>query len=112
MSDTTPPSLPPPPPATPAAGRQTSVLAIISLVTGLLGWTLLPVLGSIGAIITGHIARSEIRRDPTAIEGDGLAIAGLVLGYAMVAITILGLLMAVLFFGGLLGLVSLAAVMG
>jgi len=111
MSDATPPPLPPPP-ATPATGRTTSVLAIVSLVAGLLGWTLLPVLGSIGAIITGHIARSEIRRDPARLEGDGLAIAGLVLGYAMVVVTVLGVLMALLFFGGLVGLFSLAAVFG
>jgi hypothetical protein len=112
MSDSTPPPLPPQPPALPAAGRQTSVLAVVSLVAGLLGWTLLPVLGSLGAIIAGHLARSEIRRDPSRLEGDGLAIAGLVLGYAMVVVAILGVLMALLFFGGLVGLFSLAAVFG
>ena len=37
--------------------RQTSTLAIISLVAGILGWSLLPLLGSLGAIITGHMAR-------------------------------------------------------
>ena len=40
--------------------RQTSALAITSLVSGILGWTLLPFIGTIVAIITGHMARAEI----------------------------------------------------
>lgn len=112
MSDPTPPPLPPPPPATPAVGRQTSVLAIVSLVFGLLGWTLLPLVGSLVAIVTGHLARSEIRRAAGSVEGDGFAIAGLVLGYSVLAMAILAVLAAVLFFGGLAALVGVAAVLG
>ena len=81
--------------------KRTSTLAIISLVTGLLGWTLLPWLGSIAAIVTGHMARAEIRRDPENTEGDGMAIGGLVLGYSMVALSLLAIIMIFLFFGGL-----------
>jgi hypothetical protein len=84
-----------------ASLKRTSSLAIISLVSGLLGWTLLPWLGSIAAIITGHMARAEIRRDAETVEGDGLAIAGLVLGWSMVILSILAILMIFLFFGGL-----------
>ena len=62
-----------------AMPRQTSVLAVLSLVFGILGWTLLPGLGAIVAVVTGHIARAEIRRAPQTLEGDGLAIAGLVM---------------------------------
>ena len=80
--------------------RTTSSLAVVSLVAGLLGWTLAPWIGSIVAIITGHMARSEIRRDP-AIEGDGLAVAGLVLGWAMMLVSLATVLAIVLFFGGL-----------
>ncbi len=57
--------------------RTTSSLAIASLVSGILGWTLLPVLGTLVAIVTGHMARAEIRRSGGALEGDGLAIGGL-----------------------------------
>ncbi|MEL1264812.1 DUF4190 domain-containing protein [Pseudoxanthomonas putridarboris] len=81
--------------------RQNSTLAIISLVAGILGWTLLPFLGSIGAIITGHLARAEIRREPQRLQGDGLAVAGLILGWLSVATWIVGILIFVLFFGGL-----------
>ena len=45
-----------------AIARQTSTLAILSLISGVLGWSLLPFLGSIGAVILGHLARSDIRR--------------------------------------------------
>ena len=81
--------------------RQTSSLAVISLVAGILGWTLLPFLGSIAAVICGHLARSEIRRAPDRLEGDGLAVAGLVLGYLSIALGVLAVLAIFLFFGGL-----------
>lgn len=80
---------------------RTSNLAIISLVSGILGWTLLPWIASIVAIVTGHMSRAEIRRTAGTIEGDGLALSGLVLGYAMIAISFIGLMLILLFFGGL-----------
>ena len=81
--------------------RQTSTLAIVSLVAGILGWFIVPVIGSLTAIITGHMARSEIRRQPALLEGDGLAIAGLILGWLSVGVWILAALAFLLFFGGL-----------
>ncbi|KAF1707954.1 DUF4190 domain-containing protein [Pseudoxanthomonas sacheonensis] len=80
--------------------RQTSTLAVVSLVSGILGWTLLPFLGSLVAIVTGHMARKEIRQDP-ALDGDSMAIIGLVLGWVVVIGTVLAILAFVLFFGGL-----------
>lgn len=94
---------------TPVAFRQTSAMAIVSLVAGLLGWSLLPVIGSVVAIVTGHLARGEIRRRPDALEGDGLAVAGLVLGYLMVAMAVIGFLFILLFFGGLLAFIAAAS---
>jgi len=84
--------------------RQTSALAITSLISGILGWTFVPWIGSIVAIITGHMARSEIRRAPDRFEGDGLALAGLILGYAMLALSLVGIVLLLLFFGGLVWL--------
>ncbi len=74
------------------APRQTSSYAVISLVAGILGWTLLPFLGSLGAIIFGHMARGEIRRSNGQLDGDGLAVTGLVLGWLSVALWVLGIL--------------------
>jgi hypothetical protein len=86
--------------------RQTSTLAIVSLIFGVLGWTLLPLIGSIVAIVTGHLARGEIRREPERLQGDGLAVGGLILGYVALALAILAGLIFVLFFGGMIWLGS------
>ena len=91
-----------------ALTRTTSPMAIISLVSGILGWTLLPLLGSIVAVITGHMARGEIRRAPERLEGDGLAIAGLILGYAMFVMAILAIIAIFMFFGGLAWLIAMS----
>ena len=89
--------------------RQANALAVTSLIAGLLGWTMLPLLGSIVAIVTGHMARGEIRRQPDRYEGDGMAIAGLVLGYAALAGAILLVLAFILFFGGIAWLSTMGA---
>jgi hypothetical protein len=67
----------------------TSTLAIISLVFGILGWSFFPTLGAIVAIITGHLAKNEIRKSNGALGGEGLAKAGLILGYLHIAIVLL-----------------------
>jgi type IV pilus assembly protein PilA len=65
-----------------AGPQPTSTKAILSLVMGLFIFCF-PL--SIVAIILGHLALSEIRRSAGRLAGQGLAIAGLVLGYAGVA---------------------------
>jgi len=80
--------------------RQTSTTATISLVSGILSWFGLTVPAAVVAILCGHLARSEIRRSNGTLEGDGLATAGLVLGYAHIAVAILAVVAIVLFFGG------------
>jgi hypothetical protein len=92
--------------------KQTSSLAIISLVSGILGWTLVPWLGSLVAIITGHMARAEIRRNPDTMEGDGIAVAGLVLGWLSIGLTVLAIFVVILFFGGLAAFLAFAAAHG
>jgi type IV pilus assembly protein PilA len=62
---------------------QTSGKAIASLVCGLFLF-LFPL--SILAIVLGHLAVSEIRRSAGRVKGEGLAIAGLVLGYVGLAV--------------------------
>jgi len=65
----------------PSAG--TNGLAIASLVLGIL-W--LYWVGSILAIIFGHIALSQLKRKHQ--DGKGLAVAGLVLGYIGLAVLV------------------------
>lgn len=76
-----------------------STLAIISLVSGILGWTFAPFLGAIVAIITGHLAKSEIRKSNGALGGGGMATAGLILGYLHIAIFIFACLAVILIWG-------------
>ncbi len=71
-----------------------SSTAIISLISGILGLTLLPTLGSILALILGYMARNEIRASGGAIGGDGLATGGIVLGWIGIVLTLLGLCVA------------------
>jgi len=85
------------------AAAPTSTLAVVSLVFGILAWCVMPFVGAVVAVICGHLARSEIRsthpeRRP---EGDGMAVAGLVLGYVQLVFFVLlaFLAVAVLFFG-------------
>ena len=92
--------------------RQTSTLAVVSLVFGILGWTLLPFLGSLVAVVCGHMARGEIRRAQGALEGDGMVVAGLVLGYLVIGLSVLAVMAAILFFGGLAALIGLAGMNG
>lgn len=69
--------------------RQTNSLAVVSLVCGILGWTLLPFLGS----ITHHLRAHGAQRNPAlpaTQEGDGLAVAGLVMGYLVIVFSVLG----------------------
>lgn len=81
------------------APSPTNAAAVVSLATGIASWVLLPFLAAIVAVIAGHMARSQIRREGG--DGDGLALAGLVLGYLNIAFCVL-LLFALVF--GLLGL--------
>ncbi len=95
-----------PGPPQPPRPLETSGMAIASLVLGIAGWTLLPVLGSILAIILGYMARNEIRQRPDEIGGDGLALAGIVLGWLMIGASVLLLCLGgigMCFFFGLVG---------
>jgi hypothetical protein len=65
-------------------GRRPSQLAVGSIVAAI-AQVFLPVLAAIVAIVTGHLARRRIRRDPT-LRGGGLALAGITLGYAGIAL--------------------------
>ena len=73
-----------PPASAPATGgtAETSGKAMLSLICGLLFF--IPFL-FIAAIVLGHVALSEIRKSAGRLKGEGIAIAGLVLGYVEIA---------------------------
>ena len=68
---------------------QTSTLAVLALILGILSWNILPFVGSIGAVITGHMARREIRDSGGSFTGQRLATAGIILGYLSLALSLL-----------------------
>jgi hypothetical protein len=78
-------------PATPTNG-----LAIASLACGLAQFVLWP-LPTIPAIVLGHMARRQIKR--TGEQGAGLALAGLMLGWASVILGFLALVAVIAVFG-------------
>jgi uncharacterized protein DUF4190 len=65
--------------------RPTNGLAVASMVLGIL-WVYW--IGSILALVFGYVARDQIRR--TGQGGDGMAVAGIVLGWVGVGFLILG----------------------
>ena len=62
----------------PGVPTPTSGKAIASLVCGVF-FFILP--ASIAAVVLGHLSLSEIKKSAGRVQGQGLAIAGLVLGY-------------------------------
>lgn len=88
------------------AGRRTNTLAVVSLVTALIapfghvtgvaGLALI-----ITSIVTGHMARAQIRR--TGEDGATLALIGLIISYVHVVVSAL---VAIFFFGVFLAILA------
>ena len=80
----------PPPPGFPGAGyetpstpiRRTNTLAIVSLICSIAG-IFTGISAPVGAVL-GHVARRQIRE--TGEEGDGMALAGIIIGWIITAI--------------------------
>jgi hypothetical protein len=65
----------------------TSPMAVGSFVLGLLGASIFFFLGSIAAVVFGHVALRQIRASRNSLGGRGMAITGLILGYAIIITT-------------------------
>lgn len=89
--------------------QQTNSMAIVSLIAGILSWFAVPLLGAIVAIITGHMARGQIRSSYGTQAGDGLAMVGLVLGYLNL---IMSCVLPILIFGGVISLGGICSICG
>ena len=96
------------PPENSESAPTTNQMAIISMVAGIAGFlsfsivfedificVVLVLLASICAIVCGHIARRQIRKSKGLEQGKGIALTGLILGYALpVVATVLAILAA------------------
>ncbi len=68
--------------------QPTNGLAIAALVLSLVGW--IPCgIGSLAAVVLGFVARSQIRASQGRQGGDGLALAGIIIGFVAIAFWIL-----------------------
>ena len=77
----------------------TSTLATVSLIAGILSFVMLPLIGAVVAIWTGYEARNATRSVPPRASGDGLATAGIVLGWVHVGLLGIGLCCVLAYFG-------------
>ena len=77
----------------------TSTMATVSLIAGILGFFILPLLGSIIALITGYMARQETRAVPPKASGDGMATAGIVMGWIQIGLAVIGVCCVIAYFG-------------
>src|SRR5437879_13459204 len=95
-----------PPPCSSPSPVQTNTLSLFSFITALAapfghlvgvgGITLIIV-----SLVTGHMARAQIRR--TGEAGGGFALAGLIISYAHLVITVL---LFVVFFGLIIAVIA------
>jgi hypothetical protein len=69
-----------------AIQQQADGKATTSLILGILSITCFSVLAGIPAVILGHLAKSNIRKSGGRVGGDGLATAGLLMGYISIAV--------------------------
>lgn len=81
-----------------------STLAMVSLIAGILGFTAFPLLGGIVALVTGYMAQSETRSIPPKASGDGMATAGIIMGWIQMGLVVVGICCFVGFFA--FGLIS------
>ena len=83
-----------------------STLAIVSLIAALLGFTLFPVIGGIIALITGYMARNETRSIPPRASGDGMATAGIIMGWIQLGLLVVGICCTIAYFVFVLGVIG------
>lgn len=72
------------------ASAKTNVLAVVSMVSSLAAFVVLPLVASIAGAIMGHIALGQIKR--TGEKGRGMALAGVIVGWAGLALSIIGII--------------------
>lgn len=73
--------------------QAVSALSILSMISGILSVPMiclcfLSIPFSLFAIVSGHVSRSICRRSQGRVTGDGMALAGLVLGYLTLLVTV------------------------
>lgn len=79
-------------------GPPSSGLAVASLISSILGLTLLPTIGSIIGVALGYIAKKQIEDSMGAVGGEGLAKGGIIVGWVGIGLSVLGLCLVLAIF--------------
>lgn len=77
------------------AGKPVEGFAIASLASAISAFVVLPVIGSILGIVFGRIAKRRIAENPE-LQGEGLARAGLIVGWVGVGLFVLAVIFIIL----------------
>ena len=78
--------------------RRTDNLAIASMVCAIASFLILPLFPAVAAIAMGFVSRERIRNSEGGLDGNGLALAGILLGVLNLVLWVAILLAAVLVF--------------
>jgi hypothetical protein len=78
------------------APPKTNALAIVSLITSIVGIVLIPFLGSLAGVITGHISLKQLKTNGE--NGRGMALAGTIIGWVGLAFAVIGGILLVIWF--------------
>lgn len=78
-----------------ASGRRTEGTAVASLVLGIAGFVVCPLIPSILAVVFGNQAQRKISDDPS-LEGEGMAKAGVILGWIGIGLFVVGIAVVIL----------------
>lgn len=83
------------PTAYPPIAQETNNKALWSLVMGIIGIFIFPVIFNVPAIILGYIAKNEISRSGGREAGRGMALAGIILGWVGLFLGIIWVVVAI-----------------
>ena len=76
--------------------RKTDDMAVISLICALASFLVFPFIPAIAATILGFKSRDRIRKDPSGLEGEGLALAGIIIGSINIFLAVLVFILVIM----------------
>lgn len=78
--------------------KRTSVWAVVSLIMGIANFVGFSFFGAVIALITGYVAKNEIRDGNGLVEGERLASAGVILGWIGLGLSALSICLVIALF--------------